>query len=270
MATTMTQAENTNQTRPIQFPWTNTDDEIVTNFAVGTLRDSLLMWLKTERGVHAETLVTAIGALAGCAAQCALWGEITKSRRAVPQFDSSNPTAETGLIYYKTSRGEKFYAGELLNRYLIFDGGLGAGYKYPLWGLVSAAAVQSGLPQSDLPDYREMFQHITKTIGTDAFGIPRAPANHQPGLTPRQALDIFWPRAKYALTRTEGPGPMKGRSVPPEYWPLVTALIAGQFITLSKDTLHPRLALALMMEAAIAMSKVDPKTIPEAVPPNEK
>ena len=259
--------DQANQTQPLSFPWKNTDDEVVTNFAIGNLRESLLMWLKTERGIHAETLMVTIGALAGCAAQSALWLEIERNGRPVPRFDPNNPAAETGLLYYLTKRNEKVFAGELLNRYLVFEGGLGADYKYPLWGLVAAAALGQGLQQSELPDYHDMFRYISSTIGTDAFGIPRAPADHQPQLTPRQALDIFWPRAKYLLTRTDGPGPARDRSVAPENWPLVLAMVASQLVSLTKDVLDRRLALALLMESAIAMSKVDPDTVPDAMVP---
>jgi hypothetical protein len=57
-----------------------------------------------------------------------------------------------------------------------------------------------------------------------------------------------------------------GRSVPPEYWPLISALVAQQFIRMTKDTLDPRIALALLMESAIAMSRVDPQTVPQTEP----
>jgi hypothetical protein len=88
-------------------------------------------------------------------------------------------------------------------------------------------------------------------------------------LSPRQALDLFWPRAKFIFSRTDGQGGVetaKGRSVPPEYWPMGTALIAQQFVTMAKDTLDPRIGVALLMESAIVMSKVDPKTVPQTVP----
>jgi hypothetical protein len=83
---------------------------------------------------------------------------------------------------------------------------------------------------------------------------------------PRQALDMFWPRTKFILTRTDGPGPARGRNVPPEYWPLALDLVARHFLILTKDTLDPRIGIALLMESAIAMSKVEPKTVPQTVP----
>jgi hypothetical protein len=44
------------------------------------------------------------------------------------------------------------------------------------------------------------------------------------------------------------------------------ALVARGFILRTKGTLDPRLSLSLVMESAIAMSKVDPKTVPQVMP----
>jgi hypothetical protein len=44
------------------------------------------------------------------------------------------------------------------------------------------------------------------------------------------------------------------------------ALVARGFILKAKDTLDPRLACSFIMESAIMMSKVDPKTVPQTRP----
>jgi len=252
--------------REITFPW-QPDGEITANLAIGSLRESLLTWLKSERGVHAETLMVVIGAIAGFAGQNAVWQTVGKLGRPVPQLERDKPPpADGSFLFVLSGSGERFYVGELLNGYLVPEAGAGAGNKYPLWNFVAAAAVEAGVPLSNLPDYREMFQHVAKTIGTGAFGVPRTEPNHRPHLHPRQALELFWPSVKFILSRTDGPGPAKGNSVAPEYWPIVVALVARQFLTMTKDTLDPRLSLALIMESAIAMSKVDPKTIPQTLP----
>jgi hypothetical protein len=41
---------------------------------------------------------------------------------------------------------------------------------------------------------------------------------------------------------------------------------AAGFISLAKGTLEARLSLSLVMESAIAMSKIDPKTVPRTRP----
>jgi hypothetical protein len=96
--------------------------------------------------------------------------------------------------------------------------------------------------------------------------VPRVAKEHQPQLAPRAALNLFWPRARFILTREDGPGPAQGRHVPPRYWPLVIDLVARQCLLMSKGTLDPKVGVALLMESAIAMSKIDPKTVPQVMP----
>jgi hypothetical protein len=135
-----------------------------------------------------------------------------------------------------------------------------------LWNFVAAAAIEAGLGAAELPDYRPMFQFAAQSVGTPEFGIPRVDKKHQPQLAPRAALNLFWPRARFLLTREDGPGPAKDRHVPPHYWPLVIDIVARQCVLLSKSGLDPKIAVALVMESAIAMSKVDPKTVPQVMP----
>jgi hypothetical protein len=234
------------------FPW-EPDGAIKANLAIGNLREALLAWLRGEHGVHAETLMVVVGALAGFAAQNAAFRSLSPAGIRVP--DNAIVMAEAG--------GERFYFGDRINGYLVRQAGW---TKHPLWGIIAAAALQADLPQAELPDVLEMFEHVARSIGTPAFGIPRAPADHQPQLTPRKALEVFWPTVRALLSNTEGPGPLKGTSVAEEHWPLVVALVARQFIVMAKDTLDPGIALALTMESAIAMSKVDPETVPQTLP----
>jgi hypothetical protein len=141
--------------------------------------------------------------------------------------------------------------------------------NYHLFGILAAAAVEMGAKYEELPDPIPMFRRASQTVGTPEYGILRPPKPLDPQLTPRQALDKFWPRAKFIFERTDGQGvvePAKGKNVRPEYWPLVAALVARQFLVTSKDTIDPRVGVGLIMESAIVMSKVDPKTVPQAVP----
>jgi hypothetical protein len=65
------------------YPW-QPESTITGNLAIGNLRDNLLKRSKTERGTHAETLLTAVGALAGFAAQNAALTQITAPGAGVP------------------------------------------------------------------------------------------------------------------------------------------------------------------------------------------
>jgi hypothetical protein len=83
---------------------------------------------------------------------------------------------------------------------------------------------------------------------TQRHGLAADPA---PSRSPRKALAEFWPHVKFIFERTDGQKvvtPAIGRNVPPEYWPLISALVAAQFLTMAKDTIYPKLAVALIME----------------------
>ena len=273
----MTNAEQpaSQQTIPVTFPWKGSPDEITANLAIGSLRGSLLMWLKTERGIHAETLLVSIGALAGFSAQSAVWARVAKRDLPMPDASTASPDALSDylrvnglLVTMTTTSGETLYFGDLINGYLV---PLAASkYPYTLWGGIAASALANGLPQTDLPDIHLMFRHTSQVVGTAEFGIPTTGEEHQPQIEARQLLNIFWPRARFIFTRTDGPGPAKGRSVAPEYWPVICAEVANQLFRQTKDTLDPRIGLKLVMESAIAMSKVDPKSVPKELPEKDK
>jgi hypothetical protein len=246
----------------VKLPWDSHDD-IIPNLTIGSVGHSLLKWLTGERGVHAETLMVSVGALAGFAAQNAAFRSIGPPGTPVPN----------GEIMMAEAGGERYFFGDRINGYLVRQTGE---YAYPLWGYIAAAALEAGMPEKDMPDVREMFANAAKTIGTPAFGIPRAPKEHPSHLTPRQALEAFWPRTRELLSNADGvlvkglsgleSAPEGRTSVPEAHWPLVIALAARGFILKAKGTLDPRLALSLVMESAVTMSKVDPKTVPQTRP----
>jgi hypothetical protein len=246
----------------LKLPW-DPNDAIVPNLTIGSVGQSLLKWLTGERGIHAETLMVTVGALAGFAAQNAAFRSIGPPGTPVPN----------GAIVMADAGGEHYYFGDRINGYLVRQSNE---YAYPLWGFIAAAALQAGMPETDMPDVREMFAHVTKTIGTSDFGIPRAPKEHPTHLTPRKALETFWPGTKELLSNADGvlvkgltgleSDPEGRTSVPEAHWPLVMGLVARGFILRTKGTLDPRLALCLVMESAIMMSKVDPKTVPQTRP----
>jgi hypothetical protein len=265
----MAHAQGPVQMQSFALPWKGTEDEIVVNLAIGSLRDSLAKWLASERGVHAETLLVSIGAIAGFAAQCAVNERIRK--RDIPGATTDMPGPELskllhdrGLAVSVTAKsGETYVFGDLINGYLVRQP---TTVDQPLFAFLAAAAIEAGVKPAELQDVVPMFAHASKTIGTPEYGILHPPPPLAPQLTPREALARFWLRVRLILERTDGQGvvaPAAGRNVRPEYWPLVTALVARQFLLWTKDTIDPRTGLALVMESAIVMSKVDPKSVPQ-------
>jgi hypothetical protein len=231
-----------------KLPW-GAGGDITTNQAIGSLRESLMMWLKDERGIHSETLLMVIGALAGFAGQCAAFERYFKKEEVFPG---------DAMVQLKTRSGEIFYSGDLINSFLIPQ----RWSEYPLWGFLQAAAIGASVTKADMPDPLEMFRYVASTLGSADAKVPRLPANHGLQLAPRQALEVFWPRARFIFTRTDGPG-CNGRNVPVKLWPVVTGVVANQLLENTKQALDIRVGMRIVMETAIVMSKVDPKTVPQ-------
>jgi hypothetical protein len=271
----MAHAANASRTETVRYPWDGTGDEIAVNLAIGSLRDSLMTWLTTERGVHAETLLVSIGAIAGFAAQAAALERMNKRDVPLPAgFDTTvsreafnTYLRDAGLILIgSTKEGQHFYFGDLINGYLVQQR---TTVGHSLFAILAAAAIEAGAQLGELPEMAPLFRHVASTVGKPEYGVLRPPKPLNPHYTPRAALNAFWPGVRFIFERTDGQGvvdAIRGESVKPEYWPLITALVARQLLLLTKDTIDPRVGLALMMESAIVTSKLDPKTVPQQRP----
>jgi hypothetical protein len=245
-----------------RMPW-EPDAAVVAGFAANNLQSWMMEALTTPEGVHAETLMIVVGALAGFAAQHAIWETIVKPGR-LPVHGGNQP--ETGAFVIMTAKnGETFYFGDLLNSYLVpQDRGaasLGPGV-HSLWGFLSAGVIQCGRQPMTMEEIGEIFSNTAGTVGGPQFGLPRFPAGHGTGLAPRQALNLGWPIAKGILGRNDAPE-RNGEVLWTGHWPTVLALVAQKFIIYAKDVLDPALSMRIVYEAAIPMSKVDPQTVPQ-------
>lgn len=232
-----------------EFPW-GPDDEIIANSAIGNLRDNLLAAMKDEQGVHTESLMVAIGAIAGFAAAYAVWETMIKTAKAQLMKD---------LHVLQGANGATYYSGDILNAILLPQ----AGSRHTIWEYVGGGAIKAGVARENLPDIEGIFAHVAGTIGSDRFGVVRVPDDHQPAFTAHEALMAVWPRTKDMLGSTQAPG-AEGRSLAIEHWPAVAGIVAQQFIVMAKDVLDPALSAHIVMESAIAMSKIDPITVPDA------
>lgn len=112
-----------------------------------------------------------------------------------------------------------------------------------------------------------MYGHVSTTLGSDAFGLPDTPG-HMPGLSAGEALTALWPPV-LDLLRQPAPSNMGGDDpdLPETQWPIVAFVVASQFMHKTKGHLTPDLAARLIMEGAIAASKIDPVTVPRERPP---
>ena len=216
---------------------------------IDDVSSGLLVWLMDElrsgKDVQPETVLCALGALAGYAAQQAIREAVVKPGKL---------TIDQAFVVIETRSGDVFFFGDLLNAVIVSkDGGqVGSRDKghASIWKIVSDGGYEAGA--RNLPDVTDMIKHCAATVGKEEFGIPRIPHAHMPDLLPREAVRRFWPAARRRLAGSE-----------PMSWPLHLALAAHKLIVELKHELRPDIAVQIVMEAAVPMSKIDPMTLPK-------
>jgi hypothetical protein len=237
-----------------QLPW-QPQSEIRGNLAIGNLRENMLRFLAVDGGVHAQTLLAAMGALAGFAAQNAALN------RAAAATSADGQVPIDGLVLVGGTSGERWLAGDWINGHLFNE----AGGALPVWGFLAGAAVQAGAPLHELADTGEIVRHVATTIGGADYGKLRAPAGHQPSLPPNELLRRSWPLACQIFSHPLPAAMLEtGRDEPPlheAHWPIIVAIVTSQFIPMTKDVVDPRITFALALESAVISSKVDPEQI---------
>lgn len=206
---------------------------------------ALLAWLQGElrrgRNPQHETVLCALGALAGYAAQQAIRETLVKP---------GTLTLDQAFVVIETRSGEVFFFGDLLNEIIVDKHGLRGEGSATIWKIVAAGGYEAGV--INLPDITDMIKHCAATAGHEEFGIPRVPDAHMPELLPREALSRFWPAARRKLAGAE-----------PMSWPLHLAMAARMLIVDLKGAIRPDIAVGIVMEAAVSMSKIDPVTLPK-------
>jgi hypothetical protein len=198
--------------------------------------DWLMRELKDQRGVHCETMLTAIGALAGYAAQQALWeGMVKPGKLAIRE----------AFKVVETPSGATYFFGDALDAIIASV----EPKHLSIWKIVAGNVLAGG--GEHLPEMGNLFRHCEATAGTAQFGLPRLPDDHLPSMLPRAALERFWPGARLFLALAE-----------PLTWPLHMAHAAQKLMLAMKGSIAPDLAVKIVMEAAVPMSRVDPTTVP--------
>ena len=216
------------------------------------LADELVDWLQLElrrgRDVQPEAVLCALGALAGYAAQQAIRETLVKTGKL---------TLDQAFAVIETRSGEVFFFGELLGAVIVARDGAhngngacnGPGHA-SIWKIVSEGGRDAGA--INLPDVTDIIKNCAATVGRDEFGIPRVADAHMPNILPREAVSRFWPAARRKLA---GKDPMS--------WPLHLAMAARSLIVSLKHAVRPDIAVQIVMEAAVPMSKIDPVSLPK-------
>jgi hypothetical protein len=210
----------------------------------------LMAALKTQRGIHTETLMAVVGALAGFAAQNAALTSITAP------IPSTKPRS---FAIAQPKGGGIFLFGDAINAFLFPE----AGSVLPLAALVAGAALSAGAKQEELPNVGEIASHIASVIGSPEFGKLRVPPGVAPQIEPVAALLKFWPQTVAILTRPPIKPLFLNQEAPLQeiHWPIILGLVASQVIKMSQNALHARISAALVMESAVITSKIDPEKV---------
>lgn len=189
---------------------------------------------KTDpKGVHVGSLLTILGSLAGYSCQML-------ARINLGVLAKENKVTDVDLVHVVgTGDEKKFFYGDSINKPLAED-------KYSIWSMAAGAAQHNGC--KELPDIHEIFKHVTSTIGSKQFGIPRVPDEQKAFDTPADIVLAFWPAMQPML---------KEFCDKPAEWPILFAAAIQEAIDMSKNIIDPKIALIVVMESAIPMSKID-------------
>jgi hypothetical protein len=208
-----------------------------TTGAISGVGKFLLETYDDRSGANTETLLNAAGALAGFAAQEAVWEGIVRPGKM--------PAAKA-FVRVETRSGETYFFGAPVDALLASL----EKTQLSIWTLVAMAAVTSNAPS--LPELGPIFEHCRETVGTPAFDVPVLPGHLALKELPRQALR-HWPQIKSMLL---------AGGVPPLRWPLEIAMAAKDLILQKKEVLSADIGALAVMQAAIRMSRVDPRKVP--------
>lgn len=183
-----------------------------------------------ERGIHLESLLSALGSLAGYACQISV--------REALVVQQGRLEKDVFIVVHSKQDSQTYYFGDLLNKPL-------AESRYSVWSLASGASQKNGL--ATLIDLHAIFKHVTDSLGSAAFGIPRTPAAHQAHELPVNYVKFLWPQL-FPLAK-------KFSSTPAD-WPILFGIAIQEILYASKDLIDPQLALSIVMESAVPMSKI--------------
>ncbi|MFZ6801722.1 hypothetical protein [Undibacterium sp. Di24W] len=192
--------------------------------------------MSAEKAIHLESLLSALGALAGYACQISV--------REAYVVQQGRPEQEVFIVVKSQQNGVTYFFGDLLNKPL-------AESRYSVWSLASGAVQKLGLQQ--LIDLHDIFRHVTDTLGGSEFGLPRIEIEHRAKETPINYVSFLWPKLfPLAQAYCKSPSDL----------PVVFGVAIQEILFASKGLIEPQLALRIVMESAVPMSKI---YIPEAL-----
>jgi hypothetical protein len=201
------------------------------------LREYVFQTYKSEKGVHIESVLSALGALSGFAVQQAIREE---------KIENHGLDENKVFVIIRTKDRSKYYFGDIFDQPL-FD--TRQGYV-SIWSVISGSAKQAGAQK--LPDINWLARQNVLSLGTPHFGELTVSKNHLPLEHPKIAIEKHWHLTEKLLL---------AYNIKPDNWGIEIASVAADIIILVKEALPPEIAAQLVIQPAISMSKIDPNSI---------
>jgi len=230
------------RTDAVGLPWQKTPNAVACNFALGHLIQNVQRSLTVDGRIHAGTYISAVGAIAGYAAQRTLFAE-------------SPPVVGVNINRAGVASGEQYWFGDTLNYMLVPKSE--AEVNRCVWSMAAGGAVSAGLQVQQMPKFEWMFEYVASTIGGPNEGKSSVAARHQAHLPARDLLKAVWPVAVMCFS---GKFPGANRDYPAApviWWSAIAAQASNRPIRDVRNVLPPHIALTLLMESAIYCSKLD-------------
>lgn len=223
--------------------------------AIDRLRNLLIDSVAAHAG-HAGTLLAATGALAGFSAQHAVWETIIRTGKGRLQRELQ--------VMSNGKDGQRYFYGPSTFGFLVpRENG-----RPSLYEVLVDGAVRAGARRQEMPEVLKIVERVAHAYEAGAdFGKLMAPVEHEPVVAPRHLLERLWPEAKSILASSSR---LHVDRIPVENWPLLLGLVGQQLIQLMRPVIAPHLAVSIATESALAMSMVDPRTVPPLEPEPER
>ncbi|HEX5276409.1 MAG TPA: hypothetical protein VFW42_01940 [Fluviicoccus sp.] len=185
--------------------------------------------LAAELGPPAETLLAALGALAGYAAQSAV--------RTVRVKVGGQPEAEVFDI--RMADQQRYFFSAEVDLFL-------QGERDSLKARLEQAGKTLGL--QSVPDIADILRHADASAGDRYFGVLRVPDRNRPVRKPVFLLGRLWqPLFSELRTYCQNPGE----------WPLLYFYAIEEALHLTRGTVDPAVAMTIILESAASMARVD-------------
>ena len=231
------------------YPW-DAESEIRGNFAIANFYNNFPRRFTADNRLHAETLLSAAGAVAGFAAQRAAHSRAL--RLGAPILPIGKGGNSNQLTFLSLPNGRKLYYGGFINEFLV------PGSNWTLWNYLAGAMIACGIKDTELPGSKNYFLFVKETIEQGKLGSLSADEKHKPHLSIIDGLKIGWPYTEYIMKL---PTLFEDRHVEPplseELWPFVINRGCGGFVQMVKDVIDARVATSIVMESAIIAAKID-------------